>query len=67
MTKRIEITDFSFKPFGYGHYNVTYTSPSTGKQFATVVNCMPLIDVTKNADKPKQKHLQKLKKLCKSI
>lgn len=67
MTKRINKTDFSFAPFGYGHYRVIYTSPATGKQYCTTVNCMPLIDVTKNAEKPKQKHLKQLKNLCKNI
>lgn len=66
MKKQISITDFTFEFSGYGHYKVTYTSPKTGKQFKTVVNYMPLIDATKNADIPKVKYLNHLKRLCKA-
>lgn len=36
--KKISITDFEFKVTGYGHYNVTYTSPVTGKQWTTGID-----------------------------
>jgi hypothetical protein len=65
MTQKISISDFSFLPSGYGHYKVTYTSPTTGKQWAKVTNNMPLIDATKNADEPKRKDLEELKYLVK--
>ena len=65
MTQKISISDFSFLPSGYGHYKVTYTSPTTGKQWAKVTNNMPLIDATKNADEPKRKDLEELKRICK--
>jgi hypothetical protein len=48
MATKISITDFSFLPSGYGHYKVTYTSPTTGKQWVKTTNNMPLIDATKN-------------------
>jgi len=65
MTQKISISDFSFLPSGYGHYKVTYTSPTNGKQWAKVTNNMPLIDATKNADEPKRKDLEELKYLVK--
>jgi hypothetical protein len=63
---KTSISDFSFLLSGYGHYKVTYISPITGKKWTTVTNNMPLIDATKNADEPKQKDLNQLKKVCKS-
>ena len=65
--KRIDITDFRFMPAGYGHYKVTYTSPNTGKSRSVTTSNMPLIDATKNAETPKRKDLEQLKKLCKRI
>lgn len=65
--KRIDITDFRFMPAGYGHYKVTYTSPNTGKSWSVTTSNMPLIDATKNAENPKRKDLEQLKKLCKRI
>jgi hypothetical protein len=65
MKNTISLNDFTFKFAGYGHYEVTYTSPKTRKEFTTVTNNMPLIDATKNSDSPKIKDLNELKKLCK--
>lgn len=65
--KKIDITDFRFMPAGYGHYKVTYTSPNTGKSWSIATSNMPLIDATKNAENPKRKDLELLKKLCKRI
>lgn len=62
---KTELTDFRFEFTGYGHYRVTYTSPTTGKQWSMTTNNMPLIDATKNEDFPKQKDLESLKRLCK--
>lgn len=64
-TPKISLSDFSFLPSGFGHYKVTYTSPITGKQWGAVTNDMPLIDETKNADFPKVKDLERLKRVCK--
>lgn len=63
---KISILDFSFQFAGYGHYDVYYISPSTGKVWKTRTSNMPLIDATRNADKPKRKDLIQLKKLCKN-
>lgn len=65
MAAKINITDFRFQLAGYGHYRVTYTSPATGKQWSATTNDMPLIDATKNADEPKVKDLEALKRVCK--
>ena len=62
---KTEITDFTFITAGYGHYKVTYTSPVTGKQWTKTTNNMPLIDATKNADEPRRKDLNELKRLLK--
>ena len=64
---KISLTDFTFKPSGYGHYFVEYQSPVTGKKFSCITNNMPLIDATKNADEPLQKDLNELKRLCKQL
>lgn len=66
MGAKIEITDFRFELAGYGHYKVTYTSPTTGKQWSRTIDNMSMIDNTKNADEPKIKDLTNLKRLIKS-
>lgn len=58
--ERLSINDFRFKPTGYGRYEVTYTSPKTGKQWKASTTDMMLIDDTKNADEPKQVDLRRL-------
>lgn len=65
MKNSIKITDFNFQFTGSGHYSVTYTSPVTCIKFTTVTSDMPLIDATKNADQPKTKDLNTLKRICK--
>ena len=66
MKTKTQLSDFNFIQSGYGYYKVTYTSPVTGKQWSTTVSDMTLIDATKNADKSKQKDLEKLKQICKN-
>ena len=66
MKTKLNLSDFTFVFSGYGHYKVTYQSPVTGKRWTITTSNMPLIDATKNADEPKQKDLQDLKRLCKS-
>jgi hypothetical protein len=63
---KISIYHFDFKFSGYGHYNVTYTSPNTGKQWTKTTDNMPLIDATKNSENPKIKDLNRLKSVCKN-
>lgn len=66
MKTNISILDFEFRFAGYGTYKVTYTSPVTGKFWTTKTHDMPLIDATKNADKPLKRDLQILKRVCKN-
>ena len=66
MRAKTSIYDFSFIPSGYGHYKVTYTSPVTGKEWTAITNNMSLIDATKNADEPKRRDLETLKRVCKN-
>ena len=61
----ISISDFTFRQTGYGRYDVTYTSPKTGKQYSCSATFMPIIDATKNSDNPKVKDLNELKAMCK--
>lgn len=66
MKNTISLSDFEFKITGYGHYEVTYTSPNTQKSWTTKTSNIPLIDATKNAKYPKFKDLHSLKQLCKN-
>ena len=61
----ISIGDFDFRFVGYGHYKVTYRSPVTFKEWTRTTTCMPLIDLTKNAECPKKVDLIRLKRMCK--
>jgi hypothetical protein len=63
---KTQLSDFRFEFAGYGHYNVTYTSPKTGKEWKVKTSNMPLIDATKNSEAPKRKDLDQLKAVCKS-
>lgn len=65
MKNSIDISDFSFKFAGYGHYKVTYTSPITGKEFTKLVNDMHLIDSVRRTDRPKKVDLNLLKRIVK--
>ena len=65
MVRKISISDFSFRPSGYGHYEVTYTSPMTGKKWIKTTSDMPLVDATKNADNPKRKDMEALRRFLK--
>jgi len=65
MKTTTKLSDFTFKFAGHGHYKVTYTSPVTGKEWTATISDMPLIDDTKNADEPKLKDLNMLKRVCK--
>jgi hypothetical protein len=66
MKTQIQLSDFTFKFSGYGHYKVSYSSPNTGKEWSNTINDMTLIDKTKNQDCPKIKDLNILKKFVKS-
>lgn len=65
IMKKISICDFVREYVYAGHYEVTYTSPMTGKKWRALVTCMPMIDATFNAEEPKRKDLESLKRFCK--
>lgn len=65
MKRKIDITDFTFRPVGFGIYQVIYESPVTGRRWTTIVDDMTIIDATRNADTPKIKDLEMLKRICK--
>lgn len=67
MRRKIEKSDFRFKFVGYGHYQVTYTSPTTFRKWTAVLNDMPLIDAVKYEDEPLRKHMEALKRMVKSF
>ena len=62
---KISITDFNFKPISYGCWLVTYTSPITGKIWTRITSNQAIIDLTKNTENPKQKHLHRLERITK--
>ena len=62
---KISISNFTFSFSGHGHYKVTFFSTLTNKSWTATTNNMPLIDATKNAESPKIKDLNDLKRLCK--
>lgn len=64
-TSKISICDFSRYYCSAGVYRVTYTSPVTGCSWSAIVTCMLLIDCTFNAEYPKRKDLEWLKRYCK--
>ena len=47
-----DLSKFTFYFRGYGHYLVTYTT-DRGDYYKALVNDMPLIDATKNAEHAK--------------
>lgn len=63
--KKIDKFDFDFRFLGRGAYNVTYTSPNTGKQWSNIITDMEIIDATKKTDYPKIKDLNILKRMVK--
>jgi len=62
---KTQLSDFTFRSSGHGHFKVIYTSPITSKEWTTITSDMPLIDRTKNADYPLRKDLNFLKSICK--
>ena len=59
------MNNFKFIKLGYGIYTVTYTSPKTGRIWAKKITDMEIIDRTKNADDPKKKDIEELKRIIK--
>ena len=62
MTKKITLSDFTFRFSGYGLYIVHYFSPIKKIEYKGIITDMQIIDKTKNCDNPKAKNLRLLKK-----
>lgn len=63
MATKISISDFDFVLAGYGCYRVTYHAKR--KMYCNLITDMTLIDATKNADEPRRKDLEALKRAVK--
>ena len=64
--KANDLSQFTFKLVGYGHYRVTYTT-NRCDYYVAVVTDMPLIDATKNAEYAKLVDIKRLRDLVKRI
>lgn len=60
MNKKLSKHMFNFEQTGYGHYRVTYTTPSGRFKYRATINYMPLIDAVKWEDYPAQKAMSEL-------
>lgn len=59
-----DLQRFQFKKTGYGRYSVKYTS-GHGDFWIAEIACMPLIDYTLYAEKPRQKDITWLRSTIK--
>lgn len=59
--KANDLSCFSFRFAGYGHYRVTYTTPIRGDYWIATINDMSLIDATKNAESVKAVDIRHLR------
>lgn len=64
---KIQRKDFDFRFSGHGHYKVTYRSPVTGKEWSRVTDNMPLVDATRNEERPLKKDLEHLRRIVKNL
>lgn len=62
--KANDLSQFTFKLVGYGHYRVTYVT-KRDDYYVAVVTDMPLIDATKNAEYAKLVDIKRLRDLVK--
>lgn len=62
----MDLGGFFFKFESSGHYRVIYTSVKTGRTWSKLITDMTLIDATKNAERPKRKDIEHLKRCVKS-
>lgn len=63
--KKLDLSGFTFKFAGYGHYQVIYQTPIRGDWWSAVISDMTLIDATKNSDNPKAKDIKALRAIVK--
>jgi hypothetical protein len=62
--KANDLSAFSFRFSGYGHYKVCYTT-MRGDYYVNTIDDMTLIDATKNAEWAKVKDIEALRDACK--
>ena len=62
--KANDLSQFTFTFSGYGHYVVTYTTPSGRYMYRVTIDDMTIIDATKNAEWAKLKYLKWLRYFC---
>lgn len=62
-----DLSCFSFRFVGTGHYKVTYTTPYRGDYWVALITDMTLIDATKNAEYAKSTDIQRLRGVVKRL
>lgn len=62
-----DLSCFSFRFVGAGHYKVTYTTPYRGDYWVALITDMTLIDATKNAEYAKGIDIQHLRDVVKRL
>jgi hypothetical protein len=55
-----DLSAFTFKQVGHGHYKVTYTTPIRGDYWIATINDMTLIDATKNVEYARGSDIKRL-------
>lgn len=66
VMKANDLSRFIFNLAGYGHYRVTYKT-GHGDYWRALVDDMPSIDATKNAEWAKVADIKHLRDICKRI
>lgn len=60
-----DLSAFTFKQTGHGHYKVIYTTPIRRDYWVATIDDMTLIDATKNAEYPKAVSIMALRSAIK--
>lgn len=66
--KNYPLAGFTFRPAGFGAYLVTYESDydrKMGRYWQNRIEDMTVIDATRNADEPKRKDVDTLRRMVK--
>lgn len=66
INNRISKSDFNFLKVGYGRWEVTYTSPVTGKEWRTETTDTRIVDDILHEDEPTQRRMNEVKKFVKT-
>lgn len=60
-----DLSAFTFKQAGYGHYKVIYTTPIRRDYWVATIDDVTLIDATKNIEYPKAVSITALRSVAK--